>query len=60
MTKVEEYLHYKQLRDNLPTQNERVKLKWARSDYESLSFKIAMLKPTERDWQEHTFTILKR
>ena len=58
--KVIKYLQYKHQRDTLPDVNDRTTQKWARFEYEELSFKIAMLKPTERDWQEYTLHLLKQ
>jgi len=60
LTKVEKYLRYKRLRDSLPGNDVRRKHFRMRREYEELSFKMVMTKPTERDYQEFTFEMLKR
>ena len=60
MTKVEKYLELYQVRALLPGNDVRREHKWMREQYAELSFMITMAKPTERDWADHAFELLKR
>ena len=60
MTKVERYLRYKSARDEMPGNDVRRNHHWMRVKYEQLSHRMVMTKPTERDWKEHTFEMLKK
>jgi len=59
-SKVERYLSYKAIRDELPGNDDRRNHHWMRVKYEKYSFLMAMTKPTERDWAEHTFALLQK
>jgi len=60
MAKVEKYIRYKKMKDALPGNDIMREHLWMRRKYEDLRFKCMMLKPTERDWKQHTFDMLKK